>query len=129
MIERINIVKDKLKCPACGAWCKRHSICTRKLRDLGTETERGFLEVTTSKHYCNHCHRHFRNYDRRIYNPRARYTNRAISAAIRLVVRQNKTFAEAQDIMKFKYNVFMPISSINLWIKEAGYFLEAGDED
>jgi len=128
MIRYYNIVKDKLKCPVCGTWGKRHSKATRRIRDLGTPTEKGWLEVTTSKHYCPTCDKYFRNYHRNLYAPLARYTNRAVSVAISFVVDRGYSFEEAQDLLREKYSLFIPTSSIHDWIKREGYRLESKNE-
>ncbi len=114
-VRRINLSRKQAVCPRCRRLCKRHSLGTRRLREVGISGPT-LLEVTYSKHYCEDCRRHFSLPMDHLAMPSGRFTNRVRRTAIDLVVKQSMTLEKATQRMRQKYHVHVPPTTLHDWV-------------
>lgn len=102
-------------CPRCGQLSKRHSVGRRKLREIGIRGPTVLL-VTYSKHYCEHCRKHFSKDLSYLAPPSGRFTHRVRKTAVELYKRgKNMTFEKVSIAMRARYYVYCPPTSIHEW--------------
>jgi transposase len=114
-VRRINLSRKIATCPKCGTASKRHSIGTRRLREVGISGPT-VLEVTYSKHYCVTCRKHFSLPMDHLAQPSGRFTNRVRRTAVDLVIKQSLTLEKATQRMRQKYHVHVPPTTLHDWV-------------
>ena len=131
-IRSINLSRKEALCPRCEKKSPRHSIRTRKLKEIGLR-KITVLEVFYSVHSCTY----FRDHDPpkkryfplpmdHLVAPKGRFTNRVRRTAVDMVVKAGLTLEAAEDKMWRKYHVYTPLSTIQDWIIADGYILRKG---
>jgi hypothetical protein len=126
-LPRAKIVRrsrnfQHLPCPQCGKSCFRNRTCTRVLHDVGdlvTGKPRN-IELVYSQHRCTTCNKFF-DADTSEYNlPKARYTHRVVSLAVRLVVEDGLAYQAASWHLWRDHRVFVPFATIQNWVEAGG---------
>ena len=113
-VRRINLSRKVAPCPRCTYMSKRHTLGKRRLREIGVDVPT-LLEVTYSKHYCDRCKRHFSLSMSHLALPHNRFTNRVRRTAVSLVKKQMMTLEKASEIMRQKYHVRIPSTTLHDW--------------
>lgn len=109
-------------CPRCGKSCYRNRTRTRLLHDLGDPlTGRPHdLRLTYSQHRCTKCRKDF-NADMSAYaSPKAHYTHRVVTMAVRLVVEDGLPYRSASWHLWRDHRVFVPAATIQNWVEAGG---------
>ncbi|MCX7934632.1 MAG: hypothetical protein N3A66_05160 [Planctomycetota bacterium] len=114
-IRKINLSRKVAPCVKCGTLSKRHSLGQRRLREVGVAGPT-ILHITYSKHYCPVCERHFNLPMEHLAQPGSNFTNRVHRLAVELVTRHNFTLEKAKEILKQKYHVHVPVTTIHEWV-------------
>jgi hypothetical protein len=121
----------QLPCPHCGKACFRNRICTRVLHDVGdlvTGRPRD-IELRYWQHRCTKCNKFF-NADTLEYSlPKAHYTHRVVSLAVRLVVEDGLPYQAASWHLWREPRVFVPFATIPNWVEAGGEKGGAPDVD
>lgn len=109
-------------CPACGHSAYRDQVVTRTLHDLGDlKANRPIdLKVTYSQHYCSYCGIYFNADMDDLALPKARYTHRVVSMAVRLVVEDGLPYRTASWHLWRDHRVFVPFATIQNWVEAGG---------
>ena len=109
-------------CPRCGQSCYRDRIRQRVLHDVG-DLESGRprdVHITYSQHHCSICRKYF-NADMSDYAlPKAHYTHRVVSLAVRLVVEDGLPYQSASWHLWRDHRVFVPFATIQNWVEAGG---------
>lgn len=109
-------------CPQCGKACFRNRTRTRVLHDVGdlvTGKPRD-IELVYSQHRCTKCHTFF-DADTSEYSlPKARYTHRVVSLALRLVVEDGLPYQAASWHLWRDHRVFVPFATLQNWVEAGG---------
>jgi hypothetical protein len=111
-----------LPCPTCGKSCFRNRNRTRVLHDLGDLVcgRPRDIVLVYSQHLCTKCHKSF-NADTSEYAlPKARYTHRVVSVAVRLVVEDGLPYQAASWHLWRDHRVFVPYATIQNWVEAGG---------
>jgi hypothetical protein len=109
-------------CPRCGRTCFRHGVVTRVLHDVGdlVSARPRDLHLLYSRHRCIACRKTF-NADMSDYAlPKAHYTHRVISLAVRLVVEDGLPYQAASWHLWRDHRVFVPFATIQNWVEAGG---------
>lgn len=109
-------------CPRCQRRCWRNSVFTRILHDVGDlVTGRPCdIHLAYSQHYCTKCRKGF-NADTTDYAlPKAHYTHRVVSLAVRLVVEDGLPYQQASWHLWRDHRVFVPFATIQNWVEGGG---------
>jgi hypothetical protein len=95
---------------------------TRVLHDLGDlKANRPVdLRITTSQHYCSHCDIYFNAEMDDLALPKAHYTHRVVSMAVRLVVEDGLPYRTASWHLWRDHRVFVPFATIQNWVEAGG---------
>lgn len=112
----------QLPCPQCGRSCFRNRICTRVLHDVGdlVAGRPRDIELLYSQHRCTKCNKFF-NADTSEYSlPKAPYTHRVVSLAVRLVVEDGLPYQAASWHLWRDQRVFVPFATIQNWVEAGG---------
>lgn len=110
------------RCPRCRKSCFRHAVYTRVLHDLGDLVAGRPLDIHLeySQHRCTRCKKFF-NADMSDYAlPRAHYTHRVVSMAVRLVVEDGLPYQVASWHLWRDHRVFVPFATIQNWVEAGG---------
>lgn len=109
-------------CPRCGRGASRHSTRRRVLHDLGSlRADRPCdIHLIYSKHCCKRCRIWFNAEMSDLAPPKSLYTQRVISAAVRLVVEHGLPYRLASWHLWREHRVFVPFATIQNWIEGAG---------
>jgi hypothetical protein len=109
-------------CPACGRSAYRDRVVQRILHDLGDlRTNRPLdLIVSCSQHYCSRCDIYFNADLDDLALPKAHYTHRVISMAVRLVVEDGLPYRTASWHLWRDHRVFVPFATIQNWVEAGG---------
>ena len=111
-----------LPCPQCGKSCFRNRTRTRVLHDVGdlvTGKPRD-IELVYSQHRCTKGQKFF-DADTAEYSlPKARYTHRVVSLAVRLVVEDGVPYQAASWHLWRDHRVFVPFATIQNWVAAGG---------
>lgn len=99
-VRRIKLVRTYAPCFRCGTMSSRHSRGTRTINDLGITTPVKIV-VTYSKHYCPTCRKYFSIDMSHIAEP------------------GSKTLIQVSNVMRFKYFVILPHTTLYDWIADA----------
>lgn len=109
-------------CPHCGRSCFRHGVATRILHDVGdlVSGRPRDIHLVYSRHHCRECCMIF-NVDLSDYaSPKAHYTHRAVSLAVRLVVEDGLPYQAASWHLWRDHRVFVPFATIQNWVEAGG---------
>jgi hypothetical protein len=109
-------------CPSCGKRCYRHDTCLRVLHDVGDLVggRPRDLHLEYSQHRCTKCRKSF-NADMSDYAvPKAQYTHRVVSLAVRLVVEDGLPYQTASWHLWRDHRVFVPFATIQNWVEAGG---------
>ena len=95
---------------------------TRTLHDLGDlKANRPVdLKVTYSQHYCSHCDIYFNADMDDLAWPKARYTHRVVSMAVRVVNEDGLPYRTASWHLWWDHRVFVPFATIQNWVEAGG---------
>ena len=109
-------------CPRCGKSCYRDRVCTRTLHDVGdlVSGRPRDLALTYSQHYCGHCRKYFNADTSDLAPPKAQYTQRVISLALRVVVEDGLPYEAASWHLWRDHRVFVPWATIQNWVEAGG---------
>ena len=109
-------------CSICGKSCPRDRIFTRTLHDLGDPVagRPRDIRVAYSKHHCARCGRCFSADLSDLAPPRARYTHRVVSLAVRLVAEDGLPYRAASWHLWRDHRVFVPFATIQNWVEAGG---------
>jgi len=78
------------------------------------------IHVVYSQHRCTRCRKHF-NADMSDYAlPKAHYTHRVVSLAVRLVVEDGLPYQAASWHLWRDHRVFVPFATIQNWVEAGG---------
>jgi len=120
-----------LPCPQCGKSCFRTRTCTRVLQDVGdlvTGRPRA-IELVYSQPRCPKGQKFF-DADTSEYSlPKARYTPRGVSLAVRLVIEDGLPYQAASWHLWRDHRVFVPFATIQNWVEAGGEKGGAADVD
>jgi hypothetical protein len=113
---------NQLPCPQCGKASYRNRTRTRVLHDVGdlvTGRPRD-IELLYSQHRCRTCNKFF-DADTSEYSlPKARYTHRVVSLAVRLVVEDGLPYQAASWHLWRDHRVFVPFATLQNWVEAGG---------
>jgi hypothetical protein len=109
-------------CPSCDRSAYRDRVVTRILHDLGDlRANRPVdLKVSYSQHYCSHCDIYFNADMDDLALPKAHYTHRVVSMAVRLVVEDGLPYRTASWHLWRDHRVFVPFATIQNWVESGG---------
>lgn len=122
LVERRTRIYRRRGCPRCGRGASRHSTRRRVLHDLGSlRADRPCdIHLVYSKHCCKRCRIWFNADMSDLAPPKSLYTQRVISAAVRLVVEDGLPYRLASWHLWREHRVFVPFATIQNWIEGAG---------
>jgi len=109
-------------CPRCGHQAYRDKQSQRTLHDLGNLVSNRPHEIhlVYSQHQCTKCKKFF-NADTSDYAPpKAHYTHRVVSVAVRLVVEDGLPYQSASWHLWRNHRVFVPYATIQNWVEAGG---------
>lgn len=109
-------------CRRCGKSCYRDKTFTRTLHDVGdplSERPRDIV-LTYSQHYCCKCRKYFNVDVSDLAPPKAHYTHRVITLAVRLVVEDGLPYQSASWHLWRDHRVFVPWATLQNWVEAAG---------
>jgi transposase len=109
-------------CPRCDKACGRDRVFTRVLHDVGdlVSGRPRDLHLVYAQHYCTDCRKYF-NADMSAYAlPKAHYTHRVVSLAVRLVVEDGLPYQAASWHLWREHRVFVPFATIQNWVEAGG---------
>jgi hypothetical protein len=112
----------QLPCPQCGKASYRNRVRTRVLHDVGdlvTGRPRD-IEPLYSQHRCSTCNKFFDADTSEYSSPKARYTHRVVSLAVRLVVEDGLPYQGASWHLWRDHRVFVPFATIQNWVEAGG---------
>jgi hypothetical protein len=109
-------------CPVCGRSCFRNRTGTRILPNVGdlVAGRPRDIHLVYSQHRCIQCHKYF-NADMADYAfPKAHYTYRVVSLAVRIVVEDGLPYQAASWHLWRDHRVFVPYATIQNWVEAGG---------
>ena len=118
-------------CPSCGKRCYRHDPFTRVLHDVGDLVggRPRDIHLEYSQPRCTKCRQSF-NADMSDYAwPKAHYTHRVVSLAVRLVIEDGLPYQAASWHLWRDHRVFVPFATIHNWVEAGGEKSGAADVD
>jgi hypothetical protein len=116
IVQQVRLSSKTAECPRCKRLCGRHSLHHRWLRDAHPERPL-ILEVTTSKHFCSTCERHFiKPCDLAPSN--SSFTHRVHRLAVAMVVEDGVQYRVAKERMLKNYHVLVPETTLHGWVGE-----------
>ena len=121
VVRRSRNFKQR-SCPRCDRPSGRNSVHTRILHDVGDLVggRPCDIHLVYSQHYCTKCCRCF-NADMSDYAlPKAHYTHRVVSLAVRLVVEDGLPYQAASWHLWRDHRVFVPFATIQNWVEAGG---------
>jgi hypothetical protein len=113
---------NRRPCPRCNKGCGRHAVFTRVLHDVGdlVAGRPRDIHLVYSQHRCMRCRKFF-NADMSDYAlPKAHYTHRVVSLAMRLVVEDGLPYQAASWHLWRDHRVFVPFATIQNWVEAGG---------
>lgn len=130
IIRRSRNFKHR-SCPYCGKRSYRHDTCTRVLHDVG-DLVGGYprdIHLEYSQHRCSKCQKSF-NADMSDHAwPKAHYTHRVVSLAVRLVIEDGLPYQTASWHLWRDHRVFVPFATIQNWVEAGGEKGRTADVD
>jgi hypothetical protein len=109
-------------CPFCDKACFRHGVFTRVLHDLGdlVSGRPRDIHLVYSQHRCSKCRKFFNADTSDHALPKAHYTHRVVSLAVRLVVEDGLPYQAASWHLWRDHRVFVPFATIQNWVEAGG---------
>ena len=109
-------------CPSCERSAYRDRVVVRILHDLGDlkANRPRDLRIRHSQHYCSHCDIYFNADMDDLALPKAHYTHRVVSMAVRLVVEDGLPYRTASWHLWRDHRVFVPFATIQNWVEAGG---------
>src|ERR1700716_1211051 len=101
-------------CRCCGKRCFRNREVTRVLHDVGDliSGRPRDVHLTYSQHHCTKCRKYFNVDMSDLALPKAHYTHRVVSLAVRLVVEDGLPYQAASWHLWRDHRVFVPFATI-----------------
>jgi hypothetical protein len=121
IVQRSHNHKQR-PCPRCGKRCGRDRVFTRVLHDVGdlVSGRPRDIHLIYSQHHCTRCRKYF-NADMSDYAlPKAHYTHRVVSLAVRIVVEDGLPYQAASWHLWRDHRVFVPYATIQNWVEAGG---------
>ena len=111
-----------LPCPSCGKSSFRNRRCQHLLHDVGdlVSGRPRDIELIYSQHCCTRCHKFFDADTSDYAVPKAHYTHRVVSLAVRLVVEDGLPYQAASWHLWRDHRVFVPFATIQNWVEAGG---------
>jgi transposase len=109
-------------CPRCGKRCGRARVFTRVLHDVGdlVSARPRDIHLVYAQYHCSRC-RHYFTADMSDYAvPKAQYTHRVVSLAVRLVVEDGLPYQAASWHLWRDHRVFVPFATSQNWVEAGG---------
>jgi hypothetical protein len=121
IIDRKRSFKRR-RCPRCGKSAYRNRECSRVLHDIGdlVSGRPRDLHVTYSQHHCTKCRKYFNADMSDLALPKAHYTHRVVSLAVRLVAEDGLPYQAASWHLWRDHRVFVPWATIQNWLEAGG---------
>lgn len=112
------VIPDSAFCPFCGSdKVKRHCKKTHKAKHANLSRPTVVVENFHSM-FCHECKRHFSPVSDNI--PKCgRYTYHTRRMAVHLVLMKAMTLMKANSVMRTKYHVHVPMTTMHEWIIES----------
>jgi hypothetical protein len=109
-------------CPRCGKSCYRDRTRNRVLHDVGdlVSGRPRDVHVIYSQHYCSKCCKFFNADMSDLALPKAHYTHRVVSLAVRIVVEDGLPYQAASWHLWRDHRVFVPYATIQNWVEAGG---------
>jgi len=109
-------------CPDCGKRCYRNDTRTRVLHDVGDLVSGRPRDIwlVYSLHRCSYCRKSFAVDMSEYALPKAHYTHRVVSLAVRLVVEDGLPYQIASWHLWRDHRVFVPYATIQNWVEAGG---------
>jgi hypothetical protein len=109
-------------CPRCDQPSFRHAVFTRVLHDVGDliSGRPREIQLTYSQHRCPQCVKFFTVDTSDYASPKAHYTHRVVSLAVRLVVEDGLPYQAASWHLWRDHRVFVPFATIQNWVEAGG---------
>jgi hypothetical protein len=109
-------------CPQCGKRCGRDRVFTRVLHDVGDLVSARLRDIhlVYSQYHCTHCRKYFTADMSDYALPKAHYTHRVVSLAVRLVVEDGLPYQAASWHLWRDHRVFVPFATIQNWVEAGG---------
>jgi hypothetical protein len=110
------------RCPCCEKRCYRHDTRTRVLHDVGdlVSGRPRDIHLVYSQQRCTKCRISFNSDSADYALPKAHYTHRVVSLAVRLVVEDGLPYQTASWHLWRDHRVFVPYATIQNWVKAGG---------
>jgi hypothetical protein len=112
----------RLPCPRCRKSCFRNRTRTRFVHDVGdlVHGRPCDIELLYSQHLCTKCRKYFDADTSDYALPKAHYTHRVVSLAVRLVVEDGLPYQAASWHLWRDHRVFVPFATIQNWVEAGG---------
>jgi transposase len=109
-------------CPWCGKRCGRDRVFTRVLHDVGdlVSARPRDIHLVYAQYHCSHCRKYFTADMSDYAVPKAQYTHRVVSLAVRLVVEDGLPYQAASWHLWRDHRVFVPFATIQNWVEAGG---------
>ncbi len=109
-------------CPRCHHRCGRNNVVTRVLHDVGdlVAGRPRDIHLGYSQYYCLQCQKCFPADMSDSAVPKAHYTHRVVSLAVRLVVEDGLPYQAASWHLWRDHRVFVPFATIQNWVESGG---------
>lgn len=110
------------RCPRCDKRCYRNDTRTRLLHDVGDllSGRPRDIHLLYSLHRCCDCRKSFAADTSDYALPKAHYTHRVVSLAVRLVVEDGLPYQAASWHLWRDHRVFVPYATIQNWVEAGG---------
>jgi hypothetical protein len=110
------------QCPRCQHQCGRNNVVRRILHDVGdlVSGRPRDIHLMYSQHYCSRCRKCFTADTSDYALPKAHYTHRVVSLAVRLVVEDGLPYQTASWHLWRDHRVFVPYATIQNWVEAGG---------
>jgi transposase len=109
-------------CPRCGNRCGRDRVFTRVLHDVGdlVAARPRDIHLVYAQYHCSRCRKYFTADMSDYAVPKAQYTHRVVSLAVRLVVEDGLPYHAASWHLWRDHRVFVPFATIQNWVEAGG---------
>ena len=120
-----DTIATTCNCLVCGNLCKRHSIASRKVRDISLEGDATFV-VQVGVYFCRTCNKYFR------INPSfvtkgKHYSNRVLEKNYSGIVEDKTTFTAIPKRLKRDFNVSPSKSTCYRWFHSQAKKIDLAD--